>query len=140
MELAGLEPATSWVRSRRATSANPLHKRVSAGLAGLKPLDTPRLPGGFGDERPSIPKTIALYRPVAKRLRTSGAVATPACHARGRGFESRRSRHEAAKAALPPAPSGFGARRSHDRLEPFETGSWPQGFRIVVRLERWYRL
>src|SRR6266508_1643815 len=36
--------------------------------------------------------------------------------------------------------SGVGARRSHDRLEPFETGSWPQGFRVVVHLERWHRL
>jgi hypothetical protein len=47
MELAGLEPATSWVRFRSATSANPLQKRVSARSAGVKPLGYPALTQGF---------------------------------------------------------------------------------------------
>jgi hypothetical protein len=60
MELAGLEPATSWVRFRSTTLANPLHKRVFGRSGGVQPLDTPRLPGGFGDGTRSIPKTESL--------------------------------------------------------------------------------
>jgi hypothetical protein len=56
MELAELEPATSWVRFRSETSANPLHKRFSAGSAGMKPLGYPALARGFWGERLSIPK------------------------------------------------------------------------------------
>jgi hypothetical protein len=36
--------------------------------------------------------------------------------------------------------SGAGVRRSHDCLEPLETGSRPQSFRVVVHLERWHRI
>jgi hypothetical protein len=47
MELAGLEPATSWVRSRSAASPNPLQKRVSGHFAGAKPLGYPAVALGF---------------------------------------------------------------------------------------------
>jgi hypothetical protein len=59
MELAGLEPAISWVRFRSAVLPNPLHKLFPGGRAARNPSDTQRLPGGVGDERPSIPKTSA---------------------------------------------------------------------------------
>jgi hypothetical protein len=57
MELAGLEPATSWVRFRSAASPNPLQKRVSGFSPVQNPSDTPRLPWGFGDGTRSNPKT-----------------------------------------------------------------------------------
>lgn len=34
--------------------------------------------------------------------------------------------------------SGVGFRRRHDRFEPLETGGRPQGFHVVVDLERWH--
>jgi hypothetical protein len=47
MELAGLEPATSWVRFRSAVSPNPLHKRASARPDDMKPFGYPALARGF---------------------------------------------------------------------------------------------
>jgi hypothetical protein len=47
MELAGLEPATSWVRFKSTATPNPLHKRVSSHLAGAEPLGYPALTRGF---------------------------------------------------------------------------------------------
>jgi hypothetical protein len=47
MELAGLEPATSWVRFRSAALTNPHHERVSGQSSGSKPLGYPALTRGF---------------------------------------------------------------------------------------------
>ena len=57
MELAGLEPATSWVRSKSPPSANPLQERDSGRSRAPNPSDAPRLSGGFGDGTRLIPKT-----------------------------------------------------------------------------------
>jgi hypothetical protein len=38
MELAGLEPATSWVQFKRAAALDPHHKRVSGQSTGGEPL------------------------------------------------------------------------------------------------------
>jgi hypothetical protein len=57
MELAGLEPATSWVRFKSAAARNPHHERVSGQSSRVDPSDTPRLPRGFGDGTRAIPKT-----------------------------------------------------------------------------------
>jgi hypothetical protein len=47
MELAGLEPATSWVRFKSTATANPHHKRLSGRSVGEKPLGYPALTQGF---------------------------------------------------------------------------------------------
>jgi hypothetical protein len=47
MELAGLEPATSWVRFKSTATANALHKRVSGQSSGAGPLGYPALTRGF---------------------------------------------------------------------------------------------
>jgi hypothetical protein len=47
MELAGLEPATSWVRSKSAAAPNPHHERVSGHSSGAEPLGYPALTRGF---------------------------------------------------------------------------------------------
>jgi hypothetical protein len=53
------------------------------------------------------------------------------------GATPRLPRLPPSEAAGSRGPSGAGVRRSHDRLEPLETGSRPQGFRVVVHVERW---
>jgi hypothetical protein len=55
--LAGLEPATSWVRFKSAATSNQHHERVSGQSSGSKPLGYPALTRGFGDGPQSIPKT-----------------------------------------------------------------------------------
>jgi CheY-like chemotaxis protein len=47
MELAGLEPATSWVRSRSTAVPKPLQKRVSGQSSAPQPLGYPALTRGF---------------------------------------------------------------------------------------------
>src|SRR6476619_7676230 len=42
--------------------------------------------------------------------------------------------------ALEGEPSPQSVPRRQDRLEPLETGGWPQGFRVVVDLERMRRV
>src|SRR5712691_7753667 len=74
----------------------------------------------------------------------------------GREFNATRSVTNPTLGAEPPAPaaattaaamagqctvarspgSGLGVRRRHDRVEPYETGGRPQGFHVVVDLER----
>jgi hypothetical protein len=57
MELAGLEPATSWVRFRSAAFVTRSRSGFPASPAVRNPSDTPRLPAGFGDVTRFIPKT-----------------------------------------------------------------------------------
>jgi hypothetical protein len=47
MELAGLEPATSWVRFKSTRTANPLQERRSGDARARKPLGYPALVRGF---------------------------------------------------------------------------------------------
>jgi hypothetical protein len=47
MELAGLEPATSWVRFKSAAGRNPHHERVSGHSSSPKPLGNPTFTRGF---------------------------------------------------------------------------------------------
>jgi hypothetical protein len=47
MELAGLEPATSWVRFKSATARDPHHERVSGHSSSRNPLGYPTLTRGF---------------------------------------------------------------------------------------------
>src|SRR5437867_2394996 len=47
MELAGLEPATSWVRFKSAPAANPLPERLSGHCRARKSLRYPTLIRGF---------------------------------------------------------------------------------------------
>ena len=56
MELAGLEPATSWVRFKSAALANLLHKRVSGQSIGAEPRGYPALTRGFWGWDPLHPQ------------------------------------------------------------------------------------
>jgi hypothetical protein len=47
MELAGLEPATSWVRFKSAALEKPLHKRVYGQSNSAEPLGYPGVTQGF---------------------------------------------------------------------------------------------
>jgi hypothetical protein len=47
MELAGLEPATSWVRFKSAAAWNPHHERVSDQSSGGEPLGYLAVARGF---------------------------------------------------------------------------------------------
>jgi hypothetical protein len=47
MELAGLEPATSWVRFKSTTTPNPHHERVSGQPSRAEPPGYPALPRRF---------------------------------------------------------------------------------------------
>jgi hypothetical protein len=68
MELAGLEPATSWVRSRRAPSSNHADLQVVTGtIAQSGRSECPPITGDFREFDP--------------RNRASGANASPGCAA-----------------------------------------------------------
>jgi DNA-binding CsgD family transcriptional regulator len=56
MELAGLEPATSWVRFKSATARDPHHERVSGHSSSRNPSDTHAYPGVLGMGRSLSPK------------------------------------------------------------------------------------
>jgi hypothetical protein len=71
MELAGLEPATSWVRFRSAASPNPLHKRVSGQSSGAKPLGYPALTQGFWGSEELHPQNERTLCQPARRRRLS---------------------------------------------------------------------
>jgi hypothetical protein len=76
MELAGLEPATSWVRFRSAPSLNPLHKRVSGPVQRCRTPRIPRAcPGVLGMERAPSPKTAGALSSEPSQ-RSSGAEAS----------------------------------------------------------------
>jgi hypothetical protein len=70
MELAGLEPATSWVRFRRAASGNPLQKWVSGQSIGAEPLGYPSLTRGrFYDEAAVYDQTVTRGLPEEAAVR-----------------------------------------------------------------------
>jgi hypothetical protein len=47
MELAGLEPATSWVRFKSTATPKPLRERGSGQSSSPKPLGNPMFSRGF---------------------------------------------------------------------------------------------
>jgi hypothetical protein len=81
MELAGLEPATSWVRFKSAAARDPHHERVSGYSSSRNPSDTHAYPGVLGMGRPLSPKRRA--RP--ERVTGFRMLRRPAAESRSNG-------------------------------------------------------
>src|SRR5213080_4183477 len=100
MELAGLEPATSWVRFKSAPAANPLPERLSGHSRARKSLRYPTLIRGFWGWSALHPQNDRGRRRAAASMRIAGARAWSAAALGPRRERSSRVRSGHARPGL----------------------------------------